>query len=394
MSRMICRYNRVYEVDVVEGLLAPRDPCLARALGGRRAVVVTTRTVESLLGPALRAYVRQHGLDAVIVVLDLNEQAKTLETAIGICDRALEVGLGRRDVLVALGGGVCSDVVAFAASLLRRGTPHIRLPTTLVGQVDAGIGLKCGVNHGGRKNVLGAFQPPEHVLMDTAWLRTLPPVEVSCGIAEMLKIALVADAGLYAALAGIGMRPGTETGCRAAGPAVVKRAIELMLEQLGADCFEDGSLQRPVDFGHTFSGHLEEISAHTLRHGEAVAIDMCFTLALGCALGVTSPLDAAEVLAVMARHGLPTWSPLLDEAAVVAAARATTAHRGGRLNLVVPTAPGSTVFLDNEDITSAAVREALDVVRNPRQLVRRPECVPSSPAAGAADSATSRRSAS
>src|SRR5918912_1586999 len=168
-----CEAQRTYRVRLCESLLRQNAATLAEALQGRNAIVVTTPTLSRLYGPALSAAMKGTPV-ASTVVLDVREQTKSVQFVERVCAEALAHGLDRRAVLVAVGGGVCSDIVTVAASFIRRGIAHLRVPTTLIGQVDAGIGLKGAVNFAAKKSFLGCFHPPEQVLIDPELLRTVP----------------------------------------------------------------------------------------------------------------------------------------------------------------------------------------------------------------------------
>src|SRR5262245_8509846 len=139
---MHCRKSESYDVVLAHDVLDPRNRMLAHAIDRRPALVVSDPVVDALFGDRLRAYLATVPAAVAVHVAPLNEHTKTIETVLEICAAAQAHGLGRRDPLIALGGGICADVVSVAASLVRRGIPYISVPTTLVGQVDAGIGLK------------------------------------------------------------------------------------------------------------------------------------------------------------------------------------------------------------------------------------------------------------
>ncbi len=364
MFEMQCVSAHQYAVRLVDGLLDPAREELASALGDRRSLVVTTPRVAALLAASLRTYARAHSLDLSILTVELDEEAKTLETVAVVCARAAQLGLGRLDPIVALGGGICCDVVSVAASLFRRGVPYLCLPTTLLGQVDAGIGLKGGVNFAGRKNSLGCFQPPDGVLMDTAWLSSLPKAEVRNGVAEILKIAVVADPDLFCLLEDHVASLVARRFAGEKGRLVIARAVELMLAALQENCFEDQSFERPVDFGHTFSNTLEERSGYELAHGQAVALDMALTVALGLHAGIVAPDLAERLVAVQAAAGLPVFSPQFSADLVSAAVASTAANRGGHLNLVVPLELGHVTYLaDGSLLSDLVVSEGISWLR-------------------------------
>lgn len=367
MYRMRCEASRSYDVLLTTGLLNPANPLLAEAVGPRRALVVTVPHVEAACGDQLRAYLATLPTHVDVLVLDLHERTKTMDSVLQVCAAAQRHSLGRRDVLIAVGGGVCSDVVSVAASLVRRGIPYLCLPTTLVGQVDAGIAVKGGVNFGGGKNYLGCFAPPSAVLLDPSLLRTLPPVELRAGLAEILKVGLVLDADLVDQVTAVGPEL-VRTGFAeppGVGAEVIARAVRLMLEQLSLNCYEDGPLERLMDFGHTFSPRLEELSEHRLGHGEAVAIDMALTCALGVELGLLAANEFATMMVALLSLGLPLDSPLSAPDNMLDAIRAATAHRDGKLNLVVPVRVGAAMFVpDPDDVPRSALMAAARRVRS------------------------------
>jgi len=328
---------------------------LQTVIANRRALLVTTPTVAHLYED--RSLPRHP--DLRIAVLALSERTKSMEAVLDVCRLAQDLKLDRRSVLIAFGGGVCSDVVGFAASMIRRGIAHIRVPTTLVGQIDAGIGLKTGVNFRAGKNYLGSFHPPERVLIDPAFLASLPARELRQGLAEMIKIALVRDPALFATLEEWGLRL-LESRFRdpaAVADHAIHRSIALMLAELGANPFENRTLERLVDMGHSISPELESASGFMLPHGEAVAVDIALTCALGVELRMLEEEDARRTIALLERLGLPTDHELLDVALCRRALRSAVLHRGGRLNLVVPTAIGSADFVRDPAVVTDEILE-------------------------------------
>jgi 3-dehydroquinate synthetase len=349
--RMHCAKTHSYDVLLTRDVLDPHNPALADAIGGRPALVVTDVTVDGLFGDPLRAYLATLEAPVAVHVVELSERAKTMATVLDVCAAAQDLGLARRDPLVAFGGGVCADIVSVSASLIRRGVPYVCVPTTLIAQVDAGIGLKGGVNFGGSKNYLGCFTPPSRVLVDPGFLATVAPDDLRAGLAEIVKVALVLDEQLFervatdgAELIRTGFAEPTER-----GEAILVRAVELMLDQLSENCYEDRTLERLVDFGHTFSGRLEELSHHRLRHGHAVAVDIALTCGVGTELGLLGERDLETVLATLSSLSLPVHSPLLTLEAALEGIAATVRHRDGALNLVVPTGIGSATFIRSTD---------------------------------------------
>jgi 3-dehydroquinate synthetase len=360
-----CAVDRKLVVQMADGLSVGRSPALAQSLAAKRVFVLTTPTVERHYGQAFRTLLDSAGIHYAWNCLALSEEHKTLASVERVCASIQAFGLDRKGVLLALGGGVCSDIITLSATLIRRGVQHIRVPTTLLGQVDAGIGLKGGVNYGGHKNYLGSFYPPTDALIDVAYLSTLSRARIREGLAEILKMALVADRALYDVLRRYGptlvesrfQEPGD------LGRHIVQRSIELMLKELQENPYENRAAERLADMGHTFSPALETASGYRLTHGEAVAIDMAFTCVLAERLGIMTPRESDSFVTLLADVGLPINSPLLTTALCEHAMSHAAAHRGGRLNMVVPTEIGSATFLQIESLPEGVLSDALDVLR-------------------------------
>jgi 3-dehydroquinate synthetase/predicted NBD/HSP70 family sugar kinase len=351
-----------FEVQLLPSLHLGDLLPLLKQLAARSGLLVTTPTVARLYGEALTHHLDEHELHFPLLVLNCTEHTKSLAQVEHICRQAYRHGLDRKAVLIALGGGVCSDLVTMAASWIRRGIATIRLPTTLIGQVDAAIGIKGAVNFQGKKNALGCFYPPEAVLIDPTFLHSLPERYLRAGFAEILKMALIRDAQLFALSERIGpelivTRFASETPVK---EALLWLAITRMLEELEPNFYEDRSYQRLVDFGHVFSPLIEARSGYVISHGEAVAIDMAYSCTLSHRLGLLSGGELARILASFQALGLPCASPLLDEELVMRALSESVAHRGGKVNLVLPTGIGSTLCItEQECLESADLRAAL-----------------------------------
>lgn len=359
-----------YEVRIAPGLLDPDNTTLDTLVfsgASRRRLVVVDEQVFTLHGDALLGYLRRWRIPAEVVCFAVEESRKGVEFAVELIGIFDEVGLDRRgEPVVAVGGGVLLDAVGCAAGLYRRGIPYVRIPTTLIGLVDAGIGVKTGVNHNSHKNRVGSYHPPVLALLDPGFLRTLPARHVSNGLAEIAKMGLVCEADLWALLAqyprmlletGLGA---TDTAAAPVGHEVMSRAVHSMLVQLTPNLWEH-DLDRLVDFGHTFSPTLEMAALPDLLHGEAVAIDMALCCAISTGRGLLPERDLRSILATFRHLGLPLTHPAGTPALLERALADSVRHRGGRQRLPVPVRPGHAVFLN--DITPADLTRAHRKVR-------------------------------
>jgi 3-dehydroquinate synthetase len=362
LFRMACHRQRAYRVYSDEGSLEPESSLLAELLRGRKALVVTTPTVARLYGSLFDELVEYHRLPVKTMILSCSENTKSLELVGEICRTALDCSLDREGLLIALGGGVCSDLVTMAASMIRRGISHIRIPTTLIGQVDAGVGVKGAVNFDGKKSFLGVFYPPESVIIDPRFLKSLPVSHLRFGLAEILKIAVARDAALFRLVATHSeqlLRSGFQAPY-VCSRHIVQRAVARMLEELKENPYEDQSYRRVVDLGHTFSPAIEAASEYALHHGEAVAIDVAISATISLELGLITAAERDEVVTALINAGLPIYTERVTEDLCLKAMHDATLHRGGAMNLVIPSRIGVAVFLkDVDDLPIWALQNTL-----------------------------------
>ena len=235
-------------------------------------------------------------------------------------------------------------------------------PYYLDGQIDAGVGVKGAVNLPEKKSALGCFFAPDAVFIEPSFLKTLSLRHISLGIAEIIKVALVRDKSLFCLFE---RHVSQFLESRFSSPhdesrMVLWGSVKRMIEELSGNLYEDQGYQRLMDFGHTVSPLLEVRSKFRLSHGEAVAIDMAFTIALASQLGALADDARDRALSVIASSSLPLRSGLLTEALCMDSFRETTVHRGGALNLVLPTSLGRAEFIKHaNEIPSSLLRSAL-----------------------------------
>ncbi|WP_307795674.1 sedoheptulose 7-phosphate cyclase [Actinacidiphila acididurans] len=335
---------------------------------GDRRLIIIDSNVDSHHGDRIRHYFDHHGVAVTIVPLRADELVKEWDSVSRVVDAMNEFTLDRRrEPVLAIGGGVLTDIVGFAASLYRRGTPYVRIPTTLVGLVDAGVGIKTGVNYGAGKNRLGTYAPATVTFLDRSFLRTLDLRHISNGLAEILKMALIRSEDLFALLESHGTAvradrfQGSTGELAGAGDAIISEAIHLMLEELHPNLWES-VLERSVDYGHTFSPTIEMHTLPELLHGEAVMIDMAVTTALATLRGDMSEKQAERVYTVASTLGLPLWNDALAVPSLLKdALQDTVRHRDGQQRLPLPLGIGRHHFVN--DVTETELREAVRLLR-------------------------------
>ena len=263
--------------------------------------------------------------------IETSEALKTLESVQKIGRWLMESGASRGALLVAVGGGITTDMAGFAASIYKRGIRYANLPTTLLAQVDAAIGGKTGVNLDGYKNMLGAFRMPEYTFLCADVLRTLPEREFKAGLAELLKTFLLSDAEAYAAA------------LRGVTQELIAKAAQIKAGIVERDPFENGERAK-LNLGHTFGHAIEHTSEGKIAHGEAVAMGIILAARLGESLGISEKGLSARLTADFRSVGLPTESPFPLEELQEAMARDKKALGGGKVKFVIPVKRGEVVF--------------------------------------------------
>jgi 3-dehydroquinate synthetase len=277
-----------------------------------------------------------------------------------VVDRASAMGLGREGPIISVGGGVCLDSVGVSAALYRRGVPNIKIPTTLVGLIDAGIGTKNAVNYRGHKSLLGTFSAPEASLLDPMFLTSLPERYLRSGVAEALKIAIICDPSLFALLT-VHQDELLQSSFQAPqkeAAETIRRSATEMLRELASNLYEH-SRRRMVDFGHTFSPYIETASNFRVLHGEAVAIDIAISAEIAGFLGVLKSEDLGVIHDAFAGFGLPHHWAGIDTADMYDSLRSIYQHRDGHLHLVVPSEIGRAEFLEDRDITLSLLKSCV-----------------------------------
>jgi 2-epi-5-epi-valiolone synthase len=341
-------------------LLDRRNPVLQQAIGGRPVLAVVDQRVEDLYGNDLRNYLENELDLRGYLAVEGSESAKTWIATQRICERAIEVDLSRDGVMIAVGGGVTLDLTGFAASIFRRGVNFVRIPTSLIGMVDVGVGIKHGINVGDKKSIVGSFYPAMVNINDPTFLATLPTQHIACGIAEIIKMAVVRDANLFAMLE-IHVEEFISRRFQALPVArdVLVRSESLMMQELETNLFEC-ELRRLPDFGHTFSPTIEAVSGWSIRHGEAVAMDMLISTAIAHCKGLCSQTTLARLLKVLEAVGLSLDHAVCRPDVLMNGLRSARQHRAGNLNLVVPLEIGQAEFV--QEVRCDELEQALRLI--------------------------------
>ena len=355
-----------YEVVVGAGALRELPARLA-ALGVRGALwLISDAAVYPHYGPRIEGELRAAGFRIASYQVPAGEPSKDLAVAGTLYTWLIEGGVERRDTVLALGGGVVGDLAGFVAATILRGVAFVQLPTTLLAMVDRALGGKTGNNHPLGKNLIGAFHQPRLVLSDTDTLATLPPRELRAGWAEVIKHAVIRDAGLFAQLEGgacsdqgsAANRSASEPRALLPDPAVILRAAKVKVDIVNADEREAGE-RMLLNYGHTLGHAIEAAAGYgVLLHGEAVAIGMELEARIARRLGMVDDAMVARQRALLRAYGLPTAIPsgITTDDLLTLALRDKKAQ-AGRLRWALPTGIGTAAV--RGDVPEALVRDIL-----------------------------------
>jgi 3-dehydroquinate synthase len=297
--------KRSYPIHIGTGVL---DEPELYGIAAKQVLIVTNEVVAPLYLTRVQRALQSRELETVI--LPDGERHKTLATFTAVLDRLIDKRFHRDCCLVALGGGVIGDLTGYAAASYQRGVNFVQIPTTLLAQVDSSVGGKTAVNHPRAKNMIGAFHQPIAVLADLGTLATLPPRELSAGLAEVIKYGVIVDAAFF------GWLEAHVDELTRLDPAALTHAIQKSCEIKAAIVAEDErelGRRALLNLGHTFGHALEAIGGYERwLHGEAVAIGIALAAHTSVALGSLPRRDCERIERLLVRAGLPTAARGVD----------------------------------------------------------------------------------
>jgi len=318
---------------------------------GQRRIAIIDQTVYNL-------YKDRIPVGVEFLTLESNEAEKHWKNAERVLAFFEEKNVLRRsEPIIAIGGGVLLDLVGFCCSIYRRGIPYVRIPTTLLAIVDASVGAKTSINHFDRRNRIGSFYPPVSTLIDKSFIKTQDRREISNGMAEILKLAIVLDYNLFEMME---LAPqqllSQKFQNHVLADQIIDRAISGMTQELNDNLWER-DLQRPVDFGHSFSPMVEMKNVPKLLHGEAVILDCLLSSCISNLRGYLSNDHLERIFKTIKNCSLPTehedfydvdllWKGLND----------VMTHRNGNQYLPIPVSIGRCEIIN--DVTYNELQQA------------------------------------
>jgi len=357
--------DRAYDIHIGQGLLGQAGAYLAPILARKRVAVISDDTVAPLHLETLRLGLATHDIEMVSLTLPAGESTKAWPQFTRTVEWLLDQKVERRDVVIALGGGVIGDLVGFAAAVLRRGVAFVQMPTSLLAQVDSSVGGKTGINAPHGKNLIGAFHQPKLVLADVDVLGTLTPRDFVAGYGEVVKYGLLGSSEFFDWLETNG--PAMAAGDVAARIEAVRISCQMKADIVERDETEQGD-RALLNLGHTFCHALEAATGYSdrLLHGEGVAIGCALAFELSARMGLCSQEDPGRVRAHLKAMNMKTDLrdiegdlPSSDELVTLMAQDKKVVD--GKLRFILARGIGQSFV--TSDVDSGAVKAVLDSAR-------------------------------
>jgi 3-dehydroquinate synthase len=333
-----------YYIHIGADLLAETGHLLKELGFNDKAVIITDPTVKNLYGISLRQSLTGNGFKVALLEVPEGEEYKSLDTAGRLYHELTEFGAERLTPVLALGGGVIGDVAGFVAATYMRGIPLVQLPTTLLAQVDSSIGGKVAVNHGQLKNKIGAFYQPRIVVADITTLQTLPLTELTSGLGEVIKYAIIKDGDFFTYLEEH-LEP-----IRALDEKTLEYIVTVSA-RIKAEVVEkdekDLGLRNILNFGHTIGHAIESVTEFQISHGQAVAIGMMAASGIAGEIGVLENASVVRIRKLLKRAGLMTKMPKVELSKVLETMTHDKKVLDGKIRFVLPRAIGEVFITDD-----------------------------------------------
>lgn len=335
-----------YNIFIGTGLLGQSGEQIKRLGYSGKTVIITDPTVNRLYGKVLKESLLNSGFQIALFEVPEGEEQKSLDTAGRLYHELSNFHAERLTPVLAMGGGVIGDLTGFVAATYLRGVPLIHIPTTLLAQVDSSIGGKVAVNHEQLKNKIGAFYQPRLVVSDTSTLKSLPQTEISDGLAEIIKYAVIRDRELFNIIEkntdrikSLDIKLLEE---------IVYRPAKIKAEVVEKDEFDFG-LRHILNYGHTVGHAIESASDFRVGHGEAVALGMLAAARISNKLGIFREQEVSKLQAVIQKVGLPVKLPELNLERVTQAMSQDKKITRGKTKFVLPKTIGEIFITDGVD---------------------------------------------
>ncbi len=286
--------SRSYKVYIEKGLLASCGQIVRSVCKGRKALIISDSNVAPLYADAVKKNLEAEGFEVSLFVIEAGETSKNPENLVKAADCCIENGLTRSDVIIALGGGVVTDLAGLCGALYQRGVAVVQIPTSLLAMTDSSVGGKTAVNLSRGKNMFGAFYQPCAVICDSSVLSTLPPEEFANGMAEVIK---------YAVLRGGKLREMLRSDISSCMDELIEECVSIKRDYVCEDEFDKGARQF-LNLGHTVGHAIERVSRFAVAHGSAVSAGMCIVARACARMEICSASIASEIEELCKKFGL------------------------------------------------------------------------------------------
>lgn len=337
-----------YEIHIGSGISSQLGSWLKENGFCGKVVIITNPIVQELYGDILKQNLFREGFEPTTLLVPEGEEQKSLETASRLYNELADFGAERTTPILALGGGVIGDLAGFVAATYLRGVPLVQIPTSLLAQVDSSIGGKVAVDHGQLKNMVGTFYQPKLVVADIAALQTISPEEISDGLAEVIKYAVIWDEEFFSYL------ERNLDKIKLLKERVIE-AIVFKSAKIKAKIIEkderDFGLRNILNYGHTLGHAVESASDFQVGHGQAIALGMLMEARIANKLGIFSKDELIRLKNLIQRADLPTKVPNLNVARVIEAMKHDKKVRQGKIRFVLPKCIGSVFILDEVSLS-------------------------------------------
>ncbi|MFH1847624.1 MAG: 3-dehydroquinate synthase [Candidatus Omnitrophota bacterium] len=298
--------SRSYNIAVASHRLG-KFARLLKGLGiGSDPVIITVPKLKRVYGSVLESALAGSGFNPRFELVADSETSKSAQSAFRVINRIAAYDRLKKVFIVAFGGGVTGDLAGFVASVYKRGIPYVQLPTTLLAQVDSSIGGKVAIDLPAGKNLVGSFYQPRLVFSDTAFLKTLPPRQIRCGLAEIIKYGVIRDSSLFSFLEDNLSRILMLD--KAALKYIITKCSGIKARVVSADEFDNKGLRVMLNYGHTIGHAIEAACGYSsgYNHGEAIALGMIAANHIARDMGLLSGEGAGRIHGLIKRCGLPT----------------------------------------------------------------------------------------
>lgn len=315
-----------YDILIGRGLIKNAGPLVKNVSDAEKITVITDTNVEKYYAESVVSSLKNSGFDTSLFVYEAGEKSKNLSTIEKMFSHMADFHMSRKDIVVALGGGVCGDMAGFAAASYMRGIDFVQIPTSLLAQVDSSVGGKTGVDIAQGKNLVGAFHQPVLVIIDPDTLSTLPEYYINDGMAEVIKYGCIKDCGLFKTL--------EEKNALEIIDDVIESCVSIKRDVVNRDEKESGE-RMLLNFGHTLGHSLEKIyNFEGLSHGQAVAIGMVMITEASEKAGLTEKGTLEKIISLCKKYNLPV-SDNADVNEIINYCASDKKAGGGNVNLVL-----------------------------------------------------------